>query len=118
MKAVIRVVGLALAAVLLATALAILSVYIERTGPELAAYGNLCGASTNEPCYELALKGGYPFAYLFDSPGVSVEHKLSFIEDKFIPSWFLANCLAYLFILCCAYVFYKRKQGQQMQKCH
>lgn len=49
--------------------------------PQLAQYGNMCGPSTNDPCYEPALKGGFPVAYLFDAPGVSVEHQLSFGED-------------------------------------
>lgn len=71
--------------ILLALGLAVvptwLSSYIERTGHETAAYGNLCGPTTSGPCYEPVLKGGFPAAYLFDRPGVSVEHQLSFGED-------------------------------------
>jgi hypothetical protein len=65
-----------------AIALTFGSAYIERVGPEMAAYGNLCGPSASELCYEPVLKGGFPVAYLFDAPGISVEHQLSFGEDE------------------------------------
>jgi hypothetical protein len=65
----------------LANVLALLSVLIERTGPELSSYGNMCGPTASDPCYQPALKGGFPLAYLVDVPGVSVEHQLSFAED-------------------------------------
>lgn len=68
-----------------ALALALLSSKIERTGPELAEYGNLCGPSGNSPCLGPVLKGGFPFAYLFDAPGVSVVGKLSFGDDDVRP---------------------------------
>lgn len=69
-------------ALVAAITLALLSVFVERIGPELAAYGNLCGPSTADPCYEPVLKGGFPVAYLFDAPGISVERQLAFVEDK------------------------------------
>ena len=68
-------------ALVLAITLALLSAFVERTGPQLAEHGNMCGPSAHDPCYERVLKGGFPFAYLFDAPGVSVEHQLSFGED-------------------------------------
>ena len=64
-----------------AIALALLSSNVERIGPELVQSGNLCGPVGNDPCYKPALKGGFPFAYLFDQPGISVEGRLSFFED-------------------------------------
>lgn len=69
----------------LALALAILSSFIQGEGPEFASYGNLCGPATNEGCYKPVLKGGFPLAYLFDMPGVSVERHLSFGEDTLHP---------------------------------
>jgi hypothetical protein len=66
---------------MLANALALLSVLIERTGPELLAYGNMCGPTSSDECYQPALKGGYPFAYLTDVPGVSVENDLFLGQD-------------------------------------
>jgi hypothetical protein len=68
-----------------ALALAPLSSGIERTGPELARYGNMCGPSHSDPCLAPALQGGFPFPYLFDAPGVSVVGKLSFGEDELRP---------------------------------
>src|SRR5437764_11469751 len=75
----LRLIGIALVS---AITLAFLSVCVERMGPELAGYGNLCGPSAADPCYKPVLKGGFPVAYLFDAPGVSVERQLAFGEDK------------------------------------
>lgn len=75
----LRLTGLVL---ITAITLALLSVYVERIGPELAVYGNLCGPSGSDFCYKPVLKGGFPVAYLFDMPGVSVERELSFGEDN------------------------------------
>lgn len=74
-----------LGALALGNVLALLSVLVERRGPEQVAYGNLRGADTSQPCLEPALKGGFPFAYLTDVPGVSVEHRLS-LEDVLDPA--------------------------------
>jgi hypothetical protein len=65
-----------------AITLAFLSAHVERVGPELAVYGNMCGPSGYDFCYKPVLKGGFPVAYLFDSPGVSRERVLAFGEDK------------------------------------
>jgi len=56
-----------------AVILALLSVFVERAGPELARYG--------DSDFRPVLKGGFPVSYLFDMPGVSVQGKLSFGED-------------------------------------
>jgi hypothetical protein len=69
----------------LAFALALVSSLVQGEGPELASYGNMCGPAANESCYQPVLKGGFPLAYLFDAPGVSVEHQLSFGEDTLHP---------------------------------
>lgn len=66
----VSVVSLALIS---AITLALLSVFVERVGPELAQYG--------DSDFRPVLKGGFPVAYLFDMPGVSVQGKLSFGED-------------------------------------
>ncbi|HET7867536.1 MAG TPA: hypothetical protein VFL86_24290 [Burkholderiaceae bacterium] len=97
--------GLASLTFLLATVLALLSVNIQRTGPELVEYGNLCGPTSNDPCYEPELKGGFPIAYLIDAPGVSVEHQLSLGEDHLRPEA-LALDVAFYFaaILCVVWV--------------
>jgi len=68
-------------ALILAVTLAILSVQLERIGPELVVYGNMCGPNGSDFCYKPVLKGGFPVAYLFDAPGVSRERQLAFGED-------------------------------------
>ena len=82
-----------------AITLALLSVYVERVGPELAAYGNLCGPNDADPCYKPVLKGGFPVAYLFDAPGISVERQLSFGEDKLFMGALIIDVAIYLAIV-------------------
>lgn len=92
----LRLTSLALIA---AIALALLSVYVERSGPELAVYGNLCGPRATDPCYKPALKAGFPVAYLFDAPGVSVERQLSFGEDRLAAGALLLDILIYFAVV-------------------
>lgn len=66
--------GLIGLSLILAITLALLSVSVERVGPELMPYG--------DSDYRLVLKGGFPFAYLFDARGISVERQLTFVEDS------------------------------------
>jgi hypothetical protein len=79
----------------LAVVLALLSVRIERRGPEQVVYGNVCGRAGSDLCYRPVLKGGFPVAYLFDAPGVSVEDQLAFIEDNFQPVAFTLDVALY-----------------------
>jgi hypothetical protein len=88
-------VGLAASAFVIASTLALRSVLVHRTGPELVQYGNLCGLTSTDPCYRPVLKGGFPFAFLFDTPGVSVEGKLSFFEDTLHPRALLLDITVY-----------------------
>lgn len=101
MRRLLSLVALLLSALLLTG----LSSNVERNGPELAAYGNLCGAEHDEPCMKQRLNGGFPWAYLFDSPGISVEGQLSFGEDEVRMYPLLADIAAYLaVIMVCAHV--------------
>ena len=88
-------VGVVSVAVVLAITLALLSVLVEQTGPEFVQQGNLCGPSTNEPCYKPVLKGGFPFPFLFDAPGVSREGQLAFVEDNLNAGALLLDISAY-----------------------
>lgn len=90
--------GLAGLALMSAIMLTLLSVFVERKGPELAPYGNLCGPRHNDLCYEPQLKGGFPIAYLFDSPGTSVERNLG-LEDKLVPSALFLDITLYFVIV-------------------
>jgi hypothetical protein len=82
-------------AVMLASALTLVSVLVEQTGPELVQQGNLCGPSKSEPCYRPVLKGGFPFPFLFDAPGVSREGQLAFTEDNLNVGALLLDISAY-----------------------
>lgn len=82
-----------------AVALAALSVRIERVGPELAETGNLCGPRMDEICRAPRLNGGFPLAYLFDVPTVSVPDQLGLGEDDFRPVPFVADVLCYALLL-------------------
>lgn len=84
-ESLLKKLGLASLTFLLAAVLALLSVNVQRTGPEVVEYGNMCGPNSSDPCYEPELKGGFPIAYLIDAPGVSVEHQLSLGEDDLHP---------------------------------
>lgn len=86
-------------ALFLAIALAFLSVHVERIGPELVVYGNLCGSSGSDFCYKPVLKGGFPVAYLFDAPGVSRERVLAFGEDKLSVSALVLDIAIYFAIV-------------------
>jgi hypothetical protein len=91
-------VGLVFLAALTALTLALLSSKIERTGPELAQYGNLCGPSFSEPCFKPVLKGGFPFAFLFDAPGISRERHLALIEDDVHGEALVMNIVVYFVV--------------------
>ncbi len=74
-----------------AITLALLSVFVERAGPELAQYGDLD--------YRPVLRGGFPFAYLFDAPGISVERQLAFVEDKLYTIALILDIVIYFAIV-------------------
>jgi hypothetical protein len=75
----------------------------QRRGPELVVVGNLCGPKMDQFCYAPVLKGGLPLAYIYDTPGVSVEGKLSIGEDKFRGGRFLLDALIYFALAMAAF---------------
>jgi hypothetical protein len=79
--------------------LALLSVRVQRVGPEQVVYSNLCGPATSDLCYKPVLKGGFPFAYLFDAPGISREDQLAFFEDRFHPTPFVLDVALYFVLI-------------------
>jgi hypothetical protein len=102
-----------LLAALVALTLTCSSFGYQRRGPELVVVGNLCGPNTDEFCYAPVLKGGFPLAYIYDTPGVSVEGKLSLMEDHFRAGRFLLDVLMYFALgmvaLVAARTFKKRR---------
>jgi hypothetical protein len=87
----------AITPLILAVPLTLLSVLIERNGPELDVYGNMCGPKHDQLCYEPVLKSGFPMAYVFDAPGTSVERDLG-LEDRFSITAFLVNIVLYFVV--------------------
>ena len=77
----------------IAIAITILSSNIQRIGPALRSYGNVCGPSGNELCYMPVLNGGFPFPYFFDNPLISVRGTLDFFEDEFRVLPFLIDVI-------------------------
>lgn len=88
-----------LLAVAVAVCVTLLSVRIQRTGPEQVVYSNLCGPTASDLCYKPVLNGGFPFGYLYDSPGVSVEDQLAFVEDRFRWPPFILDVTIYAFLI-------------------
>jgi hypothetical protein len=74
-----------------AITLALLSVCVERAGPELAQYG--------DSIFKPVLRGGFPVAYLFDAPGVSRERQLAFGEDKLFVGALIIDIAIYFAIV-------------------
>jgi hypothetical protein len=67
----------------------------EHLGPEDVAYSNLCDASHQRNCLQPQLSAGLPLPFLFDTPGLSVERQLSFLEDEFRPAPFWLDVAAF-----------------------
>jgi hypothetical protein len=78
-------------ALISAITLALLSVFVERVGPELVQYG--------DSIYKPVLRGGFPLAYLFDAPGVSVERELSFGGDRLFVGALIIDIAIYFAVV-------------------
>lgn len=102
-------------ALIIAITLALLSAHVERIGAELAVYGNLCGLSGSDFCYKPVLKGGFPFAYLFDATGVSVERQLAFVEDDLSVGALILDIATYLAIVLSTMMAISRWRSGHMQ---
>jgi len=94
-----------------ALALTLLSLEVERVGPELGEAGNLCGPNRDQWCYVPVLNGGWPFAYLFDKPSISVPNQLG-VEDKFETPRFLLDLIFYFGALTGAWLGWRRRRGR------
>jgi hypothetical protein len=114
MKNTLRKLSLLGLALILAITLALMSAYVERVGPDMASYGNLCGPTGSDHCYKPVLKGGFPFPYLFDAPGVSRERQLAFGEDKLSVGALVANIAIYFAILVLAGAAWHRRSAVEL----
>jgi hypothetical protein len=93
--------------------LTLLSSNVERTGPELVSYGNLCGPLNDRTCLEPVLNGGFPFAYVFDRPGESVERYLFLLQDEIRPLPLVLDFLVYFSLVAFA-LFARRRRHIKM----
>ena len=85
--------------ILAASALALASATIQVVGPEIGTYGNVCGPSGDDLCYQELVKGGFPFAFIFDNPSVSVRDQIGFFEDDFFVFPFVIDTLILIAVL-------------------
>ena len=85
-----------------AVALVLASARVERVGGQ-AVYNDECAlALGRDACLEDQPVAGLPFAFLVDSPGVSVIHQVG-PEDRFVPWAFAADvALVWLALLALA----------------
>ena len=79
----------------IAFALTIYSSNFQRVGPAIRGFGNVCGPSGEERCYEPVLNAGLPLPYFFDNPSISARGNLALFEDEFRILPFLVD--VYLF---------------------
>lgn len=96
---------------ILAITLSLMSSYVERIGPDMVSYGNVCGPTGNDKCYKPALKGGFPVPYLYDAPGVSRERQLAFGEDKVRLGALAANTAVYFALLFVVWITWRRRSA-------
>jgi hypothetical protein len=85
--------------VLVGLGIGLLSVRVQRTGPEQVVYSNLCGPAMDQLCYKPVLNGGFPLPFLYDRAGVSREDQLAFVEDRFRWLPFLADLVLYAAVM-------------------
>lgn len=86
---------------ILALLLSLGSALIQRHGPDHGVY---CALGKSADGYDIycprqKLNGGWPAAFLFDRPGISVEDALFVVEDDFRWEPFMANVGFYLSLL-------------------
>ncbi|MCH9807058.1 MAG: hypothetical protein K0U74_04940 [Alphaproteobacteria bacterium] len=75
--------------------LAIATVAVER--PYTGVVGNLCEKSTANPsghCYDQLPAAGWPFRYIYDFGGISVQGVIG-PEDDFYAGLFMADALIF-----------------------
>jgi len=75
--------AIVITSLVIAFALTIYSSNLQRVGPAIRGFGNVCGPSGEERCYEPVLNAGFPLPYFFDNPSISARGNLALLEDDF-----------------------------------
>jgi hypothetical protein len=96
---------------------------IQRHGPEVGTYGNVCGSTGDQPCTHILLNAGYPLGYVFDmgyvfdNPSVSVRDKLMpIIEDEFRIIPFILDTIFYAVALSLLSIGFKKIRPSEGKK--
>jgi hypothetical protein len=90
---------------------------IQRHGPEIGTYGNVCGSTGDQPCTHILLNAGYPLGYVFDNPSVSVRDKLMpIIEDEFRIIPFILDTIFYAVALSLLSIGFKKIRPSEGKK--
>ena len=86
------------------------TVFYQRPSSEVVRYGNLCNIEEWMHCYQPREAAGFPFPYVFDVPGVSVEHIVSLaMEDEFRLLPFLIDIWFYFLLLIVTLSYFTKK---------
>ena len=65
--------------------------FVPRPTGAVAVYNHECRTPGGGRCVEPQEATGWPFAWVFDTPGVSVEHRVFLFEDTVRPGPFALN---------------------------
>jgi len=80
--------------------LTVVSAFYQRPSSEVVEYGSECKIEHWMHCYKPRKSAGFPFAFGFDTPGVSVQHSVTpLVEDEFRLLPFLINIWFYFIML-------------------
>ncbi len=94
---------------LLSLVITLLSGFYQRPSNEIVQWGTECAAEYWFQCFHPNLSGGFPFAFIFDSPNTSVHNSLG-AEDDFRWYPFIINIWLYFIALIFSYkTLFKRR---------
>ncbi len=80
---------------MLAILFVLMTVFYQRPSGEIILFGNVCDAQSWVECYRPRVSAGFPFAFIFDKPGITVEDNASFLEDDIRLLPFVMNVWLY-----------------------
>lgn len=86
------------------------TIFYTHVGSEIIKFGAECNIEQWMLCYHPRLTAGFPFAFYFDFPGVSVENQIGFLEDEFRLYPFLIDLWIYYLLLFTSYHSFRSKK--------
>jgi len=87
--------------ILLSIIITIATTLYQRPSSEIVQFGTECTVERWMHCYSPRVSAGFPFAFGFDTPGISIQHSVTpLIEDEFRIVPFLVDIwFYYIFLL-------------------